>query len=57
MIFIFLNIFKKKILFSLDLRNQTEIVQNLENGALNGTEEENATLTSGFQFEGMEEHV
>ncbi|XP_014063451.2 transmembrane protease serine 9-like [Salmo salar] len=36
-----------------DLRNQTEIVQNLENGALNGTEEENATLTSGFQFEDL----
>ncbi|XP_020346222.1 transmembrane protease serine 9-like [Oncorhynchus kisutch] len=36
-----------------DVHNQTEIVQNLQNCALNGTEEGNATLTGGFQFEDL----
>lgn len=37
-----------------DLHNQNEIVRNPETSALNGTEEENATLANGFQFDGME---
>ncbi|XP_071242615.1 transmembrane protease serine 9-like [Salvelinus alpinus] len=39
--------------FQHDLHNQKEIVHNPENSALNGTEGENANLTSGFQFDDL----